>query len=474
MYIKDFDYRFSFIGTDDKLSELEPIVPLAADAVIINKQLSKTLAYCYLTIQCLSPDLEAGVGTEEPANESIIVDDNLITIMTQLFPFFDRFLTIEASEEEDNYHVWTITEIKADSTSCNDGLLMKPSYVAPTSVIVYNIHRLNADLIVLTPAHTTAALNFFNCVIRSKIAGSGRIIWRDPITFNTRLRNESYDYMFALYIANKYMTLIDKNYSQTGENEKLAKCIRWIDIVKELISSVVAIEIKVFDAIAFAAPIVKLHDETIPFQDVIVPIDEMKRYLCDALFFLRLSNISTKNKFTLVVTGLRSYDHLKTIRRIYKAATIEVWHTKTLPDMKGIIIRKQNITPPEIQKYKPEIHGEILFISGAEFNDVLLKKLDGRAMVKFGSTSFEAAATFVSCFAPAPVPTSATSVPAGNVIVKSFQQVDKQTSLTLFKQHANWFNNEWRDTKRWVYPSDNDVGNISYDEAFLADLRKSK
>ncbi len=445
--VKDFDPRLAFVSEASKLSEL---FPQEKAKLIKNIALSKILAYIYLVLDHYS--------------DVIFVESNIYDTIKKIFPYADLI------KESSTNMYWAINEVTLDSTiksyPCQTGDILMPTYVSESSRVVYNIHNSESSILSITASYILLALNFFNTVVRSKTAGIANIIWKDPVALDTKLKDQSYDYMFGLYVGDKYLQAIDQQYLEEQDDVKLGLCMSFLDYINDLSQKKLGLEklTRKLDETMIKAMVVNEDDFNTIYQITVVevPIDPVKANLSNTLFALIALQSVPK---IVTVTGFKDYSHINTIADIMKKTTFIIWDVigKGLIQAKNIVHNKKIITNKIFLGEAPD-----LLISNLMANEALIKGFNGISIIRFGSANYIPLFIYPSLF------TSSLKDGFASADTKSKMSKSKNDAVkSAFNNRVNKLNAEYRDTDRWVYTLSENIKSLSYDDAILASLLDS-
>lgn len=311
--IQQFNFRFAFLGENNKLLNQEPTGELEE-----NKKLSILLAYCYLILR--NPNSKIYVEPERSYNIQIE--------LAELFPV-TRIIT---EYDEDEEEMWTIDLIdtKDVNNKYTNGEFMMPIYVSNRNTFLYNLHKWGDKDILVDQNYSSYALNFFNCIYRSRNSGSLKVIWRDPVTGGTKV-NEEYDYMFALFIADKYFTLMDPDYLiESNPEKKLAMCMSFVTHVTNMCSPKIKAEVKTIDIEIFKGLSVtrakNLDIDVINTNFTLPKEDKQKGILTSHLYWIATVAEQYRHEATLLLTGYSDYSFLKPLLKITGLKSIIVYN----------------------------------------------------------------------------------------------------------------------------------------------------
>ncbi len=488
-YLKDFDHRYAFLHKDSKCSDLKS-PELRPDQTA----LSRMLAYIYALL--LHP--------ERP-----------VEVEKEFFPLLKRFFspTRLTTSTAHLSNAVLVKEIRMDQAEGrHDGLIMFPLFVAETCPIVYNIYLATAQRKGLDNRFTSAAANYFHHVIRSSNAGSGEVIWKDPVHSETKERENSYDNVFLQYVADKYLRYVDANYPYEDSDQSLALRLRFSQVLKDVTDNLNTLTVRDLDVNLFNAWHLPLAGVQVPAKDIEVEYDEVKSNYIDALYFLLIADAAAK-PFRCVVTGYSSYQHLIRLATMFPEGTFEIWHREDIVSEMAIslspiledfpanlISRQKDLSPVEVAEFSnknrllAETDGvgrdlETYIISASELNDRLFItrgeiSFYGKMMLVAGSTSLDPALSpenesvclgFVSLFTDVQtvrgqlmfvdlgVGQEEMLSPAARKLIAntSFLRPAMKENATKTQRLAqrkvdldnywNWLSNQYRDPNAWKY-----------------------
>lgn len=438
------------------MSNLEPLVS------IVNKpNLSLLVAYFYLTLQNIT--------------EKISVEPKFLSVMKKFFPF----VSFVVPDEEDTGSIWAITRVNASNplSLYREGHIMMPVFVGETNSEVYNIHKTNANTVKYTQQYLSDALNFFNCVVRNNNTGITSIVWKDPVTSDTKLRDENYDEMFLLYIADMYLKAVDEGYPYIDKTKTLSLCLRFAEVFRRSIDEDATVRVMTPEIASAVVLIDTNKSRTVELiEDVEVDVDKNKERLFVLLYFLSIIKANKDEKFVLQITGFDSYSYLKTVVKMYTKCVINVWTAKSF-ESTSERIKVNGVMPSNNSFAAPKGYTKVVFVSGLAKSDILLKKFfkDGGqyALVKYNSTRKTPKVSFLSCFGDA-------GVVNGYIIPRHDKENNDDEAERLRELLVDLRNNldtNYRDVKKWLYvPSPEHIKSVgkSYDEMFLSVLLSSK
>ena len=452
--VKDFDVGACFIDAskENMLTNLKPLHQPRHD-----EDLSMMLIYIHTILRY--------------PNEKLVVPDE--KHHEALHKFSPSHVLVVAPTSEDVLVVTRMDVSDADDIEYREGDIIAPLFVPADSSIVYNVHAAEAPIIKYTKEYISGALNFFNCVVRDNRATTERVVWRDPVARTTILEKATYDDMFALYIADGYLRVIDESYPYDNDMKNLALCKGFVRVLEETVSNKMVTR-KMDDDMTEPLIVPWLRPvnyvDRIPSPDVEVDADEGKSKVFAIVYFLYfLNKVTRESRFTLVLTGFRDYGFLLDVIALFPRINIEVW-SKTHPQGKlpsGVRHGGEVLAGPNLNKLKKE--NAFVFSDSDLGGDILLAGFSGPVMTKHVAVKkYKPNTSFLSCFSNA-------AVPSGYFIFNATRRTAAQSRE--MEDHKNRFlstlayvNMEFRDLSRWSYVMGDDedtLGEMSYDEACL-------
>jgi len=450
-FIKTFDHKLAFVGPTDLLSEKQ----IPNDSLEVNEKLSLVLAYLYVALR---------EGTEN----LIMVDDNVIDILKQLLPFHNFGpVTDEYEMDKRNLRV-EVLDASGKDLLVFKGILMKPVFVNRDSTVLYSLYEVNDKSQEISKKYCRASLGYFNNVIRNSLSGKGPVIWTDPIANDTKL-TDSYDTMFALYIADKFLHVIDTDYPSIDYDENLAKGLALFDIIQNKLGKIKAPVIELVKKEFSPDAVLMKHQtyETITYPEISVPTSEERRHFCDVLHFFARVKVTNTTQAIVVLSGFKSLLFLEFIAQLFPQSKFYVWGY-TVPKGKKKIVADNVVLNPKLLKvsdaseYSQE-KKDVYYITNLSIYDNIIKAMNPRVALVFHNpqSALKSHFTFASCFTKIQTNNKARSVvnaelkkgKEGGVVKNFFLAVD----------------GDWRNTNAWQYTNvithrDDDI----YDNCFLA------
>lgn len=482
--VKEFNYKLCFVGKESMLMDPEKE---AKENFPHNPLLSKALAYCFLIISELvkhditeskvvdvirvgKPKTRAIAAPREPPS-FLVTDEELLKVLINLFPF-PAVDIVSKRKNELNKSCWVVEELNTATKFENkwgyeDGYLMMPIFVKKDNQIVYNIRDLNKEESTdeITPQHVVAALKFFNCIVRAKKSGIEHIIWKDPVYGGTKLQNENYDTMFALFVADKYLQLTREHYTDQNELQRLSLSIAFLEVLKKMtgaVDEVIIKKVETFSKDMLDYILVPFgHDTKYNYiSNLNVDVNKEKSMLFDILYTIYVVGVPRN----LVVSGYPNWDQLVEVAKLYGNMNITVWDTKK-PSIfeEGVKIstKKEKLDSKKISAYD----ANTLFISG-HLTNPFIKDFKGVSMIKT-TPSMRYAYAFISCFANY-------GTPHNKLIIIPGQS--KRVVGDDIKSYEVFVDKYYRDKNRRMYHRDTkeSTGELSFDEAILQYLLTHK
>jgi len=449
--IKDFEASLSFVGPNSLLSDLKTTVKYPS-----NQDLSKLLVY--MSVMLRYPE------------EYVAVERKYRSLLQMVF----SSPLIASENSEDALVVWEIdvTEDKAYRV----GEILMPVFVEASSTKAYNVHRAEAPLAKYTREVLAGALNFFNYVVRDNKVGIARIVWRDPVMGNTILKEESYDEMFALHVADSYLKTIDPQYPYDRPLYNLSMCVRAVDVLKELTAHGVSFRMmteEMTQAVLVPWLPATSAEHFAPDPRIAVDTDETNKELFSLLYFAFIVKLNRKEVFTLVVTGFKKYSHLPLFCDIFPNCRVDVWgELPAVVASSKIVSRGKALVAAELVKRYPA--KSCCLISGhtPSISDKLVKEFAGRWLsTNDGSTQHKPVVSFVPCFSPVRETKECCIFWGAKQAASAVERAEHKASL-LYSVSA--LNRDMRDLKRWQYfIAGNEALKMSYDKAVLHVLKEA-
>lgn len=449
--VKDFDASLCFVGPNSLLSNLETLVVYPS-----NQNLSKLLVY--MSVMLRYPNMH------------VAVDKEYHSLLKKVFssPLF------ASGDSEDALVISELSGNGKDEKTYRAGEVLMPVFVPASSTKVYNIHRAEAPLTAYTQEVIAGALNFFNYVVRDNKVGIARIVWRDPVMGNTILKEESYDEMFALHVADSYLRTIDPQYPYDRPLYNLSMCVRTVDVLKELTAygvSFRAISEEMTRAIVIPwPPIVSDRGYLAPDPRIAVDVDEVNKELFSLLYFAFIAKLDKKEAFTLVITGFKKYSHLLSFVGFFPNCHVDVWgELPAAIASSKIISRGKTLTALDLSKRYPAKSSCLISGHTPPISDRLTKNFTGRWMsTNDGSAKYKPVLSFIPCFSSAKETRECCIFGAVKQSSSPAERADHKASVL---RTASVLNEDMRDLKRWQYfiPKNEDL-KMSYDKAVLHTL----
>lgn len=448
--VKTFETSLCFVGPNSILSDISTSV-----THVSNEDLSRLLAHISVILRY--PETYISVPVQYHS------------VLQQVFS--SPLLTTGLAED-----AIIVEELSADSDKpYRQGEIMLPVFASANSTRVYNIYQADAPLATYTRAVVTGALNFFNYVVRDNRVGIARIVWADPVTGNTILKDANYDEMLALQVADGYLRLIDPEYPYSRAQYNLAMCIRTVGVLKELTQHGVSSRLVTTDLTrAIIVPWLPLTAEWLaPIGRASVDVDDVNREVFSLLYVAFIFGLDRKMSFKIVLSGFRRYAHLPLFAEIFTACTIDVWGDIPSSIASERISSRGKVLSAEVLAKKYDRMNTVFVTAHAPaLSDRLVAKFTGRWMsTNDGSNRYKPDVAFIPCFSPAQG--------AKECCIFGYERHDaiaaeRGQHKIAVAQTIEALDRDFRDTKQWTYYlSGNETLKMSYDKAALYQLRES-
>lgn len=405
------------------------------------------------------------------SGSKIIVPEEVYDLLREICPF------AALQKSADSEDVIVISEINTTiSENFHEGEVIMPVYVPRESTVVYNIYPAEALPKIYTPDLISGALNCFNMYIRDNTAGTTRIVWKDPVAEETKYENASFDFMFALYIADGYLRVIDPEYPYETRLYNLALCENTVKLFSSRSSEKVTIwDLTPQMETEFQIPWLRPSDYGEVSAEVaaltISPEfdeDPLKRRLFPVLFLIAQQGLKTSSAFTLLVVGSKVFDHLELIASMFKECEIIVLSgtKEAVPEVLKQVTAA--VTPANINAQVNRLQPTLL-VSDLAVNSVIYKSFSGTSMLApYTSLLYRPLISFLSCFAQA----SSKNIP-GYFIMGTTKVPLEPTNKALASHKASFqialrkLNIMFRNTKKWKYRLPGQTTVMSYDNACM-------
>lgn len=451
-HVQDFNPSLAFVSKASKLSDVKPLQQFESKPA-----LSLALAYVYTVMRY---------------NKPVLVDPASFGLLSSLFP--KLVMPLDSDVEG---MVITIVDTALPNPKYREGLLLMPVYVSETSTIVYNIHSTTeTDEMEYTTEAVKGALNFFNSIVRSPTSGTSRVIWKDPVVFSTLLQSANYDRMFALWLANSYLSTFPDQYPTNDARQTLAMAIRLLELLEAGSEAGVgrvetmtrAYEETMLDALI--VPGVVAAPTGVEVASGSLAVDQSKADLFAVLFYLRKYTPEVRMPgLNLYLTGFSNYSFLSTIAKMHAKIQFIVYgkpsEVATVPKGPKTASVNKVLTAETIRS---AIKGKtkLALFSRRPTNDALIGAFEGEAVALSGTTSYVPVETYCTVF-------SGGASPVAWSVFDGPRKKDATATTDLkerVKLHTQEIAREYRDTRRWAYTLEG--ATLSYDEASLRWLQR--
>lgn len=448
---KDFDPALCFVGPNSLLSNLETPVKYAS-----NEDFSRLLLHMSVILR---------------------YPTDYIAVDRKYWPLLQTVFSSPLLATESVVDSVVIEEVNArEEVQYKQGEIIMPVFVPADSTKVYNVRREDALSAGYTQDVIIGALNFFNYVVRDNKVGITRIVWRDPVTNDTILREENYDEMFALHIADGYLKTIDPEYPYERPLYNLSMCTRTVEVLKELTAYGVSFRAMAPELTrAILVPWQPLGSiQSAPDPRIAVDADEVNKELFSLLYFAFIARLNRRSVFTLVVTGFKKYAHLAPFSDTFPNCRIDVWGE--LPPSivsSKIISRGKALTATAlIKQYPPKSSSYLVSAHTPATSDRLVEKFMRPWMsTNDGSARYKPNTSFAPCFSSARETRECSIFPNDKAKATSIEIANHKASIIATIEVLN---REMRDLKKWQYfIAGNEGLKMSYDKAVLHVLLES-
>lgn len=450
-HVQDFNPSLAFVSKSSSLSNVKPLQQFES-----KPSLSLALAYMYAVMRY---------------NKPVLVQPELYDLLVSLFPKL-----VNANDSGIEGITISIVDTALPNPKYREGLLLMPVYVSETSTIVYNIHPTSElDEMEYTTEAVRGALNFFNSVVRSPTSGTGRVIWKDPVVFSTLLQSANYDRMFALWLANSYLSMFPDQYPTNDARQTLAMAIRLLELLEEGSEAgarQVQMTERAYDETmldALIVPAVVAASTEVEVASAATVTDQSKADPFAVLFYLRKYTPEKRMPgLNLYLTGFSNYAFLSTLTKMYPKVRFIVYgkpsEVSTVPKAPNTSSVNKVLTAAVIRD-TIKAKTKLALFSKLRSNDALLVAFEGEAVALAGTTTYVPVETYCSVFSGAsPV---AWSVFDGPRKKDAAAATEIKERVKLYTQEIA---REYRDTRRWAYTLDD--ATLSYDEASLRWLQR--
>ena len=442
-HVLDFNPDLAFVTTESRLSQIVP-----TGTALNDPKLSLALAYIYVVMK---------YGTKT------LVEPEVFPILSELFPGL-----VDKKDNRRSTAGVTITRIDtAQPAKYHEGSLLMPVYVSEASTIVYNIHSLIAEEEEYNTEAVAGALNFFNCAVRSSNSGTKRVIWKDPINQSTRLQSATYDRMFALWLADNYLSTFTDQYPITTDPLRtLGMAYRFVEIVEEATRQ--AVDVPTIDK-SFSIDLLNvlvvpeiIEEQALEVASSSLDVNESKRDLFSVLFYLRHYKPDerlTEGRITLILTEFKNYSFVTQIAKLYPQIVFTIYE-KVAPGLtktKNVSLSGKRLVVRDAGAIKDP--GTIIF-SNSKANNAIMAAFKNEFIALVGSTTYTPVDTFSALFTRG-------SESIAYSVYDGTRKTDNEGAKKLrerVKQHSRQLEENYRDTKKWKYDG------LSFDEAALGSL----
>ncbi|CAH6421317.1 Hypothetical protein POVR2_LOCUS344 [uncultured virus] len=444
-HVLDFDPELAFVNTKSRLSEL---VATGDQAGTVNPGLSLALAYIYTILKY---------------DTKTIVEPIVYDTLADLFPTM-----VERSNSTDNKAMVVTRLDTSQSPVYREGALLMPAYVSEASTIVYNIHLKNAEEVEYSNQFVAAALNFYNCAIRKPNSGTKRVIWKDPINQSTRLQSATYDRMFSLWLADKYLRTYTSQYPILNDPLRtLGMAYRLIEIVEEGTKKAVEqlvvsrqFTLELLDRVLLPD---KLEESNLELVSGSLDVNASKRDLFSVLYYLK--SHKPEGLKLLVLTGFKSgYAFVRDLAALYPLMKIAVYEKSapTAPKgLKNVTVAGKQLLASNV-KTVDELATIYSNLSTTNSNNALMSAWKGDFVSLAGTSTYKPTETYLALY------TRGVESVGYSVYLRTRESAteDTKTLRERVKKYARQLEGEYRDTKKWKYEG------VSYDQAALDAVSK--
>lgn len=439
--VKDFDESFAFVSEGSRRCSEQPSFKLHSDI-----HLSKIITYLYMTSSYLSDTTD------------VVVPEPYHSVLKYMFGQHEGILKEDPhSDELDDARSVVVLSVVAYNSSLRNGKVLMPVFVPSTSAVVHNIYEANSKLIsednaTQLRAHIEGCLNFFNGIVRADKGGISKIIWKDPVSQDTKLQTFSYDRMFALYVCDKYMKRVDASYTNYSLEKRLATCLSCFDVLEEE-SSKVKIPIKKVTrnintyapATTPAWPIAGSDQSFVEEDEVVLTENPRSHYYTAIMAFLSLSKVKKSSTFKAYIHGSFSdYSFLLDLMNLFPNSSFHVW------------CREADVLPerPRVKKDTSRAvipYGEYkdTYLVSLLPPDALLKGFkEGASLVLTKHTMYAPSRLIMPVFGGKTADIYSMISPDFRVVMSPEEKRQIQTGASNVRSK---FDYDHRDTRRWGY-----------------------
>ena len=399
----------------------------------------------------------------------IVVPEEVFDLLRE-FCSFATLLTQAESED-----VLFISPLDISSGKFFEGEVIMPVYVSRDSKIVYNVYPAESPIVNFTPELLEGALNCFNMRVRDNTVGTSRIVWRDPVIGETKYQDKGFDFMFALWVADGYLRVIDIEYPYIDKFINLALCEKAVKLFTARASERITLwELSPEMQTEFQVPWLRPSGFGTISNDVAssgaapaFDVDPIKRELFAVLFFIARNGLKHDSPFTLLVVGTKLFDHLSTVHAMFSHCEIVVISPGKLKLPIELRQIEAKATPAEVAKAVKGVKGgrAVLLVSGLAVNSMIYKSFQGMSMlVPYTSVSYKPLVSFLACFAPSAEIPGYFLLGAEKVAADPKALEAHKGSFSLAYKRLNAM---FRNTHKWTYHLPNQTEEMSYDEACL-------
>jgi hypothetical protein len=497
-FLQDFDPNWAFLHAKSRQTS-EISAPETLADYPNSPVMSKFLAYLYGALRF--PGLQ------------MRVEASWLPLLKTFVPL-EQLVLAQGKVQEGQLSITEIDLASEELFRIGD-LVMFPLYLPPTSTIAYNIHA-PVPSVYIDSNVALASARFFHYGVRAPPSNGTEVIWKDSVSQTTKLHNHSYDYAFALYLADKWLITTASHYPSNDADYDLAQRCRVVELWLE--------------RTATTQPVVErpLGDLwrlwNLPNAGVRVPqrdklqleIDPVRRDLLDLIYFLVVTQPPEPAKYRCVITGYNqsSYHHCIEAARLFPRCFIEIWENwdvvalmRQQPELAdsvptNLASEVGRVTQQHVAQWSASNRSidetddeEVLIVSGLDINDSLFTSATGRLsfygkmMLPVGSTVLDSAITpsldgnclaFLSLFTGPtdlraqliftdlsqtnvellhPLALELTKDPAmaKPPSTAGSRQAMLVERITDVRNYWNWISAEFRDTSRWKYSVPTDV-----------------
>lgn len=315
-FVKDFSPDLAFVSESSQRCN-----PQASGTVEVNTHLSKIVTYVYMASKYLSLDT------------AVVVPDPYHTLLSSMFGGHSKL--VKGRVDMDNVILMDVVNYDA---SLKHGETLMPLFVSTSSTHLHNIYdsdasAFSADTRNSVKEHIEGCLNFFNTIVRSTSGLVSGIVWKDPVSLDTKLQKHTYDQMFAIYVCDMYLRRTYLKYPNLSDQERLATALSCFDVLQEeskkiKIKVVPAEQRKIASNVKIATPKWPLE----PFEVSVAEDDPElmdvpgSYYYASILAFLSLKGSKKASPIVIHIYGNYStYSFVGPLAELFVKATINVY-----------------------------------------------------------------------------------------------------------------------------------------------------